>query len=151
MEHIPSLEELLEAHKRIKPYVHRTPVMHSELVNETAGTQVFFKCENLQKVGAFKMRGATNALLSLSQSQLDAGVATHSSGNHAQALAKAALTLGCKAHIVMPETAPQVKVRAVKAYGAEIIFCAPTLQAREETLQEVQKQTGATFSWNKLQ
>ncbi|MDH3710545.1 MAG: pyridoxal-phosphate dependent enzyme [Cyclobacteriaceae bacterium] len=145
MENVPSLQDLRDAHERIKPFVHRTPVFHSELIDQAAGTSVFFKCENLQKVGAFKMRGATNAVLCLSDAQRSSGVATHSSGNHAQALAKAAKIVGCQAFIVMPETAPKVKVNAVKAYGAEIIFCAPTLQAREDTLKEVQERTGAAF------
>ncbi len=145
MENVPSLQDLRDAHERIKPFVHRTPVLHSELIDQAAGTYVCFKCENLQKVGAFKMRGATNAVLCLSDAQRSSGVATHSSGNHAQALAKAAKIVGCQAFIVMPETAPKVKVNAVKAYGAEIIFCAPTLQAREDTLKQVQERTGAAF------
>ena len=145
MSSIPSLADIREAHQRILPYIHRTPVLHSELLNDIAGCNLYFKCENFQKIGAFKMRGATNALLSLDREQLSQGVATHSSGNHAQAVAKAAQIVGCPAYIVMPETAPKVKVNGVKAYGAEIIFCEPTLQARESTLAEVQARTGAAF------
>ncbi len=145
MSPIPSLTDIREAHQRILPYIHRTPVLHSELLNDISGCSLYFKCENFQKIGAFKMRGATNALLSLDPEQLTQGVATHSSGNHAQAVAKAAQIVGCPAYIVMPETAPKVKVNGVKAYGAEIIFCAPTLQARESTLAEVQARTGAAF------
>lgn len=145
MESIPTLIDLQEAHRRIAPYIHKTPVMSSQLINLAASCNIFFKCENLQKVGAFKMRGASNAVLSLNPSQLKSGVATHSSGNHAQALAKAALNVGCKAFIVMPETAPKVKVKAVRDYGAEIIFCAPTLKSREETLENVLEKTGAHF------
>ena len=145
MENIPTLNEIQQAHQRIKPFIHRTPVMTSELINAQAGCSIFFKCENFQKVGAFKMRGASNAILSLPATKIIRGVATHSSGNHAQALAKAAANMGCKAHIVMPESAPQVKVNAVKDYGAEIFFCASTQQAREQTLRTVLKETGATF------
>ncbi|MFW5760475.1 MAG: pyridoxal-phosphate dependent enzyme, partial [Cyclobacteriaceae bacterium] len=122
-----------------------TPVITSGTINEIAGCQLYFKCENLQKVGAFKMRGATNAVLSLSDEQLQKGVATHSSGNHAQALALAAKLTGTKAYIVMPENAPQVKIAAVKGYGAEITFCEPSLQARESTLEKIVADTGATF------
>ena len=145
METIPSLEIIHQAHQRIKPFIHRTPVMTSEVINELAGCSIYFKCENFQKVGAFKMRGASNALLSLPATKISRGVATHSSGNHAQALAKAAANVGCKAYIVMPDRAPDVKVKAVKDYGAEIFFCTSTQQAREQTLRTVIKETGATF------
>jgi len=145
MQHIPTLDDIRQAHQRIQSHVHRTPVLHSELLDQIAGCSVYFKCENFQKIGAFKMRGATNAILSLEKPQLEKGVATHSSGNHAQAVAKAAKMVGCPAYIVMPETAPKVKVNGVKAYGAEIIFCAPTLAARESTLQQVTQRTGASF------
>jgi threonine dehydratase len=120
-------------------------VLSSELINRKAQCSIFFKCENFQKIGAFKMRGASNALLSLPATRISHGVATHSSGNHAQAIAKAALNMGCKAYIVMPESAPQVKVNAVRDYGAEIYFCNSSLQAREQTLRTVLKETGATF------
>ncbi|MBL7872998.1 MAG: threonine/serine dehydratase [Cyclobacteriaceae bacterium] len=133
-----------QAHERISPYIHRTPVLTSQSINEATGCQVFFKCENFQKVGAFKARGAMNAALSLTPEQLAKGIATHSSGNHAQALARAAKILGVKAYIVMPRTAPEIKKRGVRGYRGEIFECEPTLQARESTLVEVIKKTGAT-------
>jgi threonine dehydratase len=133
-----------QAHERIKPYIHHTPVLTSKSIDDEAGCQVFFKCENFQKVGAFKARGAMNAALSLSQDQLSKGLATHSSGNHAQALARAAKILGVKSYIVMPRTAPEIKKRGVKGYSGEIFECEPTLQAREATLAEVIERTGAT-------
>lgn len=145
MERIPTLEQIQQAHQRIRPFIHRTPVMTSELINEMAGCSIFFKCENFQKTGAFKMRGASNAVLSLPSSKISRGVATHSSGNHAQALARAAANVGCKAYIVMPESAPEVKVSAMRDYEAEIFFCASSLQAREQTLLSVLKDTGATL------
>jgi threonine dehydratase len=136
---------LLEARSRIRPYVHRTPVFTSEYFNRLTGSELFFKCENLQKVGAFKMRGAANALLSLPEELRKKGVATHSSGNHAQALAKAAQMTGIPAYIVMPSNAPHVKVQAVKGYQARVFPCEPTLKAREEKLAEVVEETGAFF------
>jgi threonine dehydratase len=138
-------EIIIAAHQRIKPYIHRTPVLQSRQLGELMGAEVFIKCENLQKVGAFKMRGAANAVFSLKEADRKKGVATHSSGNHAQALALAARLAGVPAYIVMPKTAPKVKVAAVKEYGAEVIFCEPTLQARESKLEEVVARTGATF------
>ncbi len=145
MENIPTLEQIQQAHHRIRPFIHRTPVMSSKLINEMAGCSIYFKCENFQKIGAFKMRGASNAVLSLPPTAISRGVATHSSGNHAQALAKAAANVGCKAYIVMPESAPVVKVKAVREYGAEIFFCDSSLQAREQTLRSVLKDTGASL------
>lgn len=139
------ISDIKKAHKSIKPFIHRTPALSSENINKIVGCSIFFKCENLQKVGAFKARGATNAVLSLSQDELSKGVATHSSGNHAAALAWAAKKQNVKAHIVMPRTAPQVKIDAVKGYGGDIVFCEPTLAARESTLEQVVKETGATF------
>ncbi|HNV29079.1 MAG TPA: pyridoxal-phosphate dependent enzyme [Cyclobacteriaceae bacterium] len=133
-----------QAHERIKPYIHHTPVLTSQSIDDEAGCEVFFKCENFQKVGAFKARGAMNAALSLTPEQLSKGLATHSSGNHAQALARAAKILGVKSYIVMPRTAPDIKKRGVKGYGGEIFECEPTLQAREATLAEVIKKTGST-------
>ncbi len=133
-----------QAHDRIRPYIHRTPVLTSASLDEIAGCSVFFKCENFQKVGAFKARGAMNAALSLSAEQRAKGLATHSSGNHAQALARAAGILGVKSYIVMPRTAPEIKKRGVRGYGGEIFECEPTLQARESTLAEVIAKTGAT-------
>jgi threonine dehydratase len=141
---IPTISDIKEAHKIIEPYAHRTPVLSSTKVNSKAGTEVFFKCENFQKVGAFKFRGACNAVLTLSDNDAQQGVATHSSGNHAQALALAAKIRGIKAYVVMPENAPKVKVEAVKNYGAEVTFCEASLDAREGTLQEVVNRTGAT-------
>lgn len=141
----PVASTIKEAHERIKPYIHNTPVLTNSSINAICGAQLFFKCENLQKVGAFKMRGATNAVFSLPEEERKKGVATHSSGNHAQAVALAARLAGIKAYIVMPENAPKVKIAAVKGYGAEVIFCKPTQQAREETLQEVTGRTGANF------
>lgn len=142
---MPGREEIQEASARIQPYIHKTPVLTSAQINQVAGGNLFFKCENLQKAGAFKSRGAMNATLSLTQVQHLAGLATHSSGNHAQALARAAMITGTKAWIVMPKTAPEVKVKGVKSYQGEIIFCEPTLQAREQTLEQVILDTGATF------
>ncbi|NOS92697.1 MAG: pyridoxal-phosphate dependent enzyme [Cyclobacteriaceae bacterium] len=142
--HLITKESIIEAHERIKPYIHQTPVLTSESIDEQAGCRIFFKCENFQKVGAFKARGAMNAALSLSEAERNKGLATHSSGNHAQALARAAKILGTKSYIVMPRTAPEIKKRGVRAYGGEIFECEPTLQAREATLAEVIVKTGAT-------
>jgi len=141
----PALEDIRTAAARIGPYIHHTPVMTSACLNKLTGADIYFKCENFQKVGAFKFRGATNALFSISDQELANGVATHSSGNHAQALALAAQYRGTKSYIVMPEISPRVKIEAVKGYGGKIIFCRPTLQAREETLKKVIKETGAVF------
>jgi threonine dehydratase len=130
---------------RIAPYIHNTPIMTCKSINELYGLDLYFKCENFQKIGAFKIRGGMNASLQLNKEQLEKGVATHSSGNHAQALAFAAKMLGIKAYIVMPESSPQVKVNAVKGYGAEVTICASNQAARESTLQAIVDQTGATF------
>ena len=140
-----SLEDIRDAAVRIDPYIHRTPVFTSTSINKIAGCELFFKCENFQKVGAFKMRGAANAVMQLPEYQLTKGVATHSSGNHAAALACAARAKGIKAYIVMPKNAPSIKKKAVAGYGAEIIECEPTLASREATLERVVKETGATF------
>ena len=140
---VPDKRTIEEAHERIKNYIHRTPVMTSESINIAAGCSIFFKCENFQKVGAFKARGAMNAVLSLSPEDRAKGVATHSSGNHAQALARAAKITGIKSYIVMPSNAPAIKKRGVLGYGGEIFECAPTLQARETTLANVVAKTGA--------
>jgi threonine dehydratase len=142
---IPTAAELSEAFKRIQPYVHQTPVLTSHLINEILGAEIYFKCENFQKVGAFKFRGAINAVLQLSDEEKVNGVATHSSGNHAQALALAAKMNNVKAYIVMPTSAPKVKSAAVADYGAEIIWCEPNLESRETTLAEVVARTGATI------
>jgi threonine dehydratase len=142
---VPTLADIQEAHQRIKPFIHHTPVLSSTQINSKFGTEIFFKCENFQKVGAFKFRGATNAILNLSDEEKRRGVVTHSSGNHAAALAHAAVQAGVKAYIVMPETAPVVKKNAVAGYGAEITFCKPTLQAREEAAEEIIVRTGAVL------
>lgn len=141
---LPEFKDVAGAHERIKKYIHRTPVLTSVSINEITGCRLFFKCENLQKVGAFKFRGASNAVFSLTDEEACKGVATHSSGNHAAALALAARMRGIPAYIVMPRTAPEIKKVAVAGYGAVITFCEPTLQAREETLAKVVKETGAT-------
>ena len=130
---------------RIAPYIHNTPIMTCKSINALYGLDLYFKCENFQKIGAFKIRGGMNASLQLTKEQLEKGVATHSSGNHAQALAFAAKMLGIKAYIVMPESSPQVKVNAVKGYGAEVTICASNQAARESTLQSIVDLTGATF------
>lgn len=142
---IPTIKDIRSAHDRIKPYIHKTPVLTSKSLNRITGAELYFKCENFQKAGAFKFRGATNAVLSLLPDEAKRGVATHSSGNHAAALALAAKQRGIKAYIVMPETAPEIKKKAVAEYGASIIFCEPTLEARETTLNQVVKETGAYF------
>lgn len=139
----PDQDAIHSAALRIEPYIHFTPVLRSAQFDSMSEGHLFFKCENFQKAGAFKSRGAMNAILSLDQKSLLKGVATHSSGNHAQALARAAMIMKTKAYIVMPETAPQVKVDAVKAYGGIITFCKPTLEDREKTLSSLVQQTGA--------
>jgi len=138
-------EAIEKAHEQIKPFIHHTPVLTNSSINEMVGAELFFKCENFQKIGAFKIRGGMNAALSLNPEQIANGLATHSSGNHAQAIAFAAKTLGTKAFIVMPENSPAVKVNAVKGYGAEVIFCAPNQAAREVALNKIVAETGAEF------
>ncbi len=140
-----SKESIESAAARIAPYIHTTPIMSNKSINELSGLDLYFKCENFQKIGAFKIRGGMNASLQLTPEQMEKGVATHSSGNHAQALAFAAKMLGIKAYIVMPESSPQVKVNAVRGYGAEVTICASNQAARESTLQEIVDRTGATF------
>lgn len=140
-----SKTDIVEAHERIKPFIHKTPVLTCKTINELAGAELFFKCENFQKIGAFKIRGGLNAALSLSKEKIANGIATHSSGNHAQAIAYAARQLGTKAYIVMPDNSPSVKVNAVKGYGAEVTFCENNQQAREEALQAIVDKTGAEF------
>jgi threonine dehydratase len=141
----PDLQEIRAAAERIGAYAHRTPVLTCSSLDSMAGAELFFKCENLQKVGAFKFRGAANTVFSLSREEASRGVATHSSGNHAQALALAARLRGIPAHIVMPDNSPKVKVSAVRGYGARIVFCPPTQRDREQTLERVVADTGATF------
>ncbi|QOI96694.1 MAG: pyridoxal-phosphate dependent enzyme [Flammeovirgaceae bacterium] len=137
-------ETINQAHERIKPYIHRTPVMTSSGLNELAGCTLYFKCENFQKIGAFKARGAMNAILSLIPEQQTKGIATHSSGNHAQAVARAAKIVGVPSYIVMPKTAPEIKKRGVRGYGGQIFECEPTVDSRESMLAEVIRKTGAT-------
>ena len=141
---LPTFADIEKAHERIRPYIHYTPVLSSKSINEIVGAELFFKCENLQKVGAFKFRGACNSVFSLSEVEAKNGVCTHSSGNHAAALALAARMRGIPAYIVMPENAPEIKKIAVAGYGAQITFCTPTLEARESTLKRVAAETGAT-------
>ena len=140
----PTLAQILQAAERIQPYAHRTPVVTCTALDRHVGAQVFLKCENLQKVGAFKFRGACNAVFLLPESDVERGVVTHSSGNHAQAMALAARLRGIQAYIVMPHNAPAVKRAAVEGYGGRITFCEPTLQARESMQAEVIAETGAT-------
>lgn len=138
-------KNLSQVHNRIKPYIHKTPIFRSQLINEMVGTTVYFKCENFQKMGAFKMRGASNALLSLSEEQREKGVVTHSSGNFAQAIALAAKQLNIKNYIVMPENAPQSKKNAVKTYNGNIIECESTAIAREKLAEKIRTEKNATF------
>jgi threonine dehydratase len=133
------------AHERIRPHIHRTPVLTSERLNEASGASLFFKCENFQKVGAFKARGATNAVFALDEATAKRGFATHSSGNHGAALARAAMLRKIPAHIVMPSNSAKVKVRSVESYGAQIVFCEPNDAAREQACNEVIAKTGATL------
>ena len=133
------------AHDRIRPHIHRTPVLTSARLDAASGSSLFFKCENFQKVGAFKARGATNAVFALDDETAKRGVATHSSGNHAAALSRAANLRGIAAHIVMPSNSPKVKVRAVEGYGGRIVFCEPNQRAREEACARVIAETGATL------
>ncbi|MBZ9629206.1 pyridoxal-phosphate dependent enzyme [Salegentibacter sp. LM13S] len=140
-----SKEEFTKLHSEISSYIHRTPVLTSDLLNQIAETEIFFKCENFQKMGAFKMRGATAAILALSDKERAKGVVTHSSGNFAQAVSLSAKSLGIPAYIVMPSSAPQVKKNAVKTYGGQITECVPNLKAREAAAEKIQKETGATF------
>lgn len=143
LDRIPESTDIQDAHERIKPYIHRTPLLTCQNLDEIAGCKLYFKCENFQKAGAFKSRGACNSVFSLDEEELEYGVATHSSGNHAQALARAAMLRDAKAYIVMPKNAPAVKVAGVKNYRGEITFCEPNLVSREATLKEVVEETGA--------
>src|SRR5213594_3979821 len=139
------LKSIRTAHERIRPHIHRTPVLTSSRLDEASGASLFFKCENFQKIGAFKARGATNAVFTLDDATAGRGVATHSSGNHGAALARAAKLRGIPAHIVMPSNSTKVKVRAVETYGADIMFCEPTEAARESACADVIAKTGATL------
>jgi threonine dehydratase len=142
---VPTLEDMLVAHERIKPYVHKTPVLTSSFLNDLTGAELFFKCENFQKAGAFKVRGASNAVFGLDEETAKAGVATHSSGNHALSLSYAAGRRGIPCHVVMPRTAPQAKKDAVRGYGGIITECEPSTSSREAVFAEVQAATGAEF------
>lgn len=142
---IPTYEDVLAAHARIAPHIHRTPVLTSSFLNELTGAELFFKCENFQKAGAFKVRGASNAVFGLRDDQLERGVATHSSGNHALSLSYAAGRRGIPCTVVMPRTAPQAKKDAVRGYGGVIVECEPSTSSREAVFAEVQARTGADF------
>ncbi len=143
--YIPTFDDVIAAHERIKPYIHRTPVLTSSYLNELTGAELFFKCENFQKAGAFKVRGASNAVFGLQEDQLAKGVATHSSGNHALSLSYAAGRRGIPCSVVMPRTAPQAKKDAVRGYGGRIVECEPSTSSREAVFAQVQAETGADF------
>lgn len=138
-------KELLQCHNRIKPFIHRTPILSSKILNELVGANLYFKCENFQKMGAYKIRGATNAIMLLSDTERKKGVVTHSSGNFAQALSLAAKSHGVQAHIVMPSNAPLVKREAVAYYGGNIVLCEPTMEARISTAQKIVEEEAAVF------
>lgn len=143
--YIPTFDDVLAAHRRIEPHIHRTPVLTSRMLNELAGAELFFKCENLQRAGAFKARGASNAVFSLSDAQAARGVATHSSGNHGTCLSFAAGRRGIPCTVVMPRTAPQAKKDAVRGYGGRVVECEPSTSSREAVFAEVVKESGAEF------
>lgn len=143
--YIPTYDDVLAAHKRIEPHIHRTPILTSSYFNDLVGAQLFFKCENFQKAGAFKVRGASNAVFGLSEDDAKQGVATHSSGNHALSLSYAAGRRGIPCNVVMPRTAPQAKKDAVKGYGGIITECEPSTSSREEVFAQVQAKTGGDF------
>ena len=142
---IPEFDDVIAAHERIRPYIHRTPVLTSSYLNALTGAELFFKCENFQKAGAFKVRGACNAVFGLSDAEAARGVATHSSGNHALSLSYAAGRGGIPCHVVMPRTAPQAKKDAVRGYGGQITECEPSTTSREAVFAEVEARTGAEF------
>jgi threonine dehydratase len=141
----PTWDAIEAAHKRIGPRIHRTPVLRSATLDEMCGAELFFKCENLQKTGSFKIRGATNAIFSLSDEEAGRGIVTHSSGNHAAAVSCAAAWRGVPAWIVMPKNAPTVKCKAVEVYGGKITFCEPKVSARQEAAARIQVETGAVM------
>ncbi len=142
---VPDKELLVKARKTVAPFTHITPVLTSHLIDKLVGAKVYFKCENFQKMGAFKMRGAVNKIMNLSEAQKARGVVTHSSGNFGQAVALSAKNLGIDAYIVMPYNAPQVKKDAVKSYGGKITQCEATIEVRERETHRIQQETGATF------
>ena len=143
--YIPTFQDMLDAHERIEPYIHRTPVLTSSYFNELTGAELFFKCENFQKAGAFKVRGASNAVFGLSDADAAKGVCTHSSGNHALSLSYAAGRRGIPCNVVMPRTAPEAKKAAVRGYGGIITECEPSTTSREEVFAQVQAETGGDF------
>lgn len=142
---IPTFDDVEIARERIKPYIHRTPILTSSYLNELTGAELFFKCENFQKAGAFKVRGASNSVFGLSDAEAEKGVCTHSSGNHALSLSYAAGRRGIPCHVVMPRTAPQAKKDAVRGYGGIITECEPSTTSREEVFAKVQAETGGDF------
>ena len=142
---VPTFEDMLDAHERIAPHIHRTPVLTSSFMNELTGAELFFKCENFQKAGAFKVRGASNAVFGLSDEDAKSGVCTHSSGNHALSLSYAAGRRGIPCNVVMPRTAPQAKKDAVRGYGGTITECEPSTSSREAVFADVQAKTGGNF------
>ena len=142
---IPTYEDVVDAHERIEPHIHRTPVLRSSYFNDLVGAELFFKCENFQKAGAFKVRGASNAVFGLDDEMAEKGVATHSSGNHALSLSYAAGRRGIPCHVVMPRTAPEAKKAAVRGYGGKITECEPSTSSRAEVFARVQAETGAEF------
>ena len=143
--YIPTFEDVIAAHNRIRPYIHRTPVLTSSYLNDLTGAELFFKCENFQKAGAFKVRGACNAVFGLSDDKLPRGVATHSSGNHALSLSYAAGRRGIACNVVMPRTAPQAKKDAVRGYGGVIVECEPSTSSREAVFADMVAKSGADF------
>ena len=143
--YIPTYEDMLAAHERIKPHIRRTPIRTSDYLNDLTGAQIFFKCENFQEPGAFKVRGATNAVFGLDEAQAAKGVATHSSGNHASCLSYAAMLRGIPCNVVMPHSAPQAKKDTVRRYGGKITECEPSTSSREATFARVQAETGGDF------
>ncbi|MEO0702470.1 MAG: beta-hydroxyaspartate dehydratase BhcB [Pseudomonadota bacterium] len=143
--HIPKFEDVVAAHERIKPHIHRTPVLTSSYFNDLIGAELFFKCENFQKAGAFKVRGASNAVFGLDEAQAQKGVCTHSSGNHALSLSYAAGRRGIPCNVVMPRTAPAAKKAAVRGYGGRITECEPSTTSREDVFAQVQAETGGEF------
>ncbi len=143
--YIPTFDDMQAAHERITPHIHRTPVLTSSYLNGLTGAELFFKCENFQKAGVFKARGASNAVFGLSDEEAAKGVATHSSGNHGLSLSYAAGRRGIKASVIMPSTAPEAKKAAVRGYGGEVMECEPSTSAREAMLEELVARTGADF------
>ena len=138
-------EDIIESHKRISKWIHRTPILQSSSINKIAGAEIYFKCENFQKIGAFKMRGALNAVMSTKKQNLKKGFVTHSSGNHAQAVALSSNIANTKAYIVMPKGAPKIKIKAVRGYGAEVTLCENNEDSRVRTCNKIIKETGANF------